>query len=162
MRKLHVAVAVVVAVTAAATASALAQATSKIAFRASYAGTAVTKVTGDRIDYKANGAGTGTLVKSSKLAGVGVGDKSNPPCAPFNGPGSITSKAGKLKLRVLPTSRACAASETDQNHVSLSGTAKVLGGTLKFRRARGSLHFSGNFTRSTGRFTLKLRGPLSY
>jgi hypothetical protein len=142
--------------------SASAQQARKVMFKASYAGTAVTKVTGNRVDYNAHGTGTGTLVKSSKISGIGVGDTSTPPCAPFNGPGSITSKAGKLKMNVLPTSRACAASETDQDHVSLSGTAKVLGGTLKFKRARGSIHFSGNFTRSTGRFTMKLVGPLTY
>jgi hypothetical protein len=161
MKRLRVAAALA-ALTALSAGSAFAQQTRQIAFSASYAGTAVTKVTGDRVDYNAHGTGTGTLVKSSKIAGIGVGDKSSPPCAPFNGPGSITSKAGKLKLSILRTSRACAASETDTNNVSLSGTAKVLGGTLKFKQARGSLHFSGHFTRSTGHFTLKLRGRLTY
>lgn len=154
--------ALVIAVAAVSATSALAQQTAKTAFKASYAGTAVTKVTGDRIDYQANGTGSGTLVKKSKIQGVGVGDKSTPPCAPFNGPGSITSAAGKLKLSVLRTSRACAASESDTDNVSLSGTVKVLGGTLKFKRAKGSLHFSGHFTRSTGRFTLQIRGTLTY
>jgi hypothetical protein len=162
MKKFMWAVGVVAVLTTFAAASALALQTSKISFSASYAGTAVTKVTGDKIDYQASGKGSGTLVKASKIQGVGVGDKSNPPCAPFNGPGSITSSAGKLKLSVLPSSRACAADESDQNNISLSGTAKVLGGTLKFKKARGSLHFSGHFTRSTGKFTVKLRGPLTY
>ena len=162
MKRLYLAALLGAVVTAALASTAFAQHASKVTFKASYAGTAVTKVTGDRIDYTANGTGSGTLVKSSKISGIGVGDKSTPPCAPFNGPGSIVSKAGKLKMKVLPTSRACAASEQDQDHVTLSGTAKVVGGTLKFKRARGSLHFSGKFTRSTGKFTLRLIGPLTY
>lgn len=162
MKILYLAVVLGALASVALTSPASAQQVRKVTFKASYAGTAVTKITGDRVDYAAHGTGTGTMVKSSKISGTGVGDKSTPPCAPFNGPGAITSKAGKLKLKVLPTSRACAASETDQDHVSLSGTAKVLGGTLKFKRARGSLHFSGNFTRSTGSFKLKVIGPLTY
>jgi hypothetical protein len=144
--------------------SAVAQQSRKIVFKGSYAGTAVTKVTGDRIDYNAKGTGSATLVKSSKISGIGVGDKSTPPCAPFNGPGAITSKIGKLKLNVLKSSRACAANEQDQDHVTFSGTAKVLGGTMKLNRARGSLHFSGKLTRSTGHFTITLRsiGSLTY
>lgn len=148
--------------TAAFTGSALAQHAAKVQFKASYAGTATTQVNGNQITYSAKGTGTGTLVKSSKIRGTGTGDKSNPPCAPFSGPGSITSKAGTLKMKVLPSSKGCAASEQDQDHVSLSGTAKVTGGTLKFKRARGSIHFSGKFTRSTGKFTVKFIGPLTY
>ena len=163
MKKLrYSAAALVVAAVAVAAGSAFGAQAKRISFSASYAGIAVTKVTGNQVNYSATGTGTGTLVKKSKIKGVGVGDKSNPPCAPFNGPGSITSAAGKLKLSVLPTSRACAASEEDTDNIGLSGTGKVLGGTLKFKKARGTLHFSGHFVRSTGKFTLKVKGPLTY
>jgi hypothetical protein len=163
MNKLrYVAPTLIVAAVAAAAGSAFGAQAKRVAFSATYAGTAVTQVTGNQVNYHASGTGTGTLVKKSKIAGVGIGDKSTPPCAPFNGPGSITSAAGKLKLKVLPTSRACAASEEDQDNIGLSGTVKVVGGTLKFKRARGTLHFSGHFVRSTGKFTLKVKGPLTY
>jgi hypothetical protein len=162
--RLYVLAAMLISATAVLASSALAAQQSKhIVFKGKYAGTAVTKVTGDRVDYNAKGNGSATLVKTSKISGTGAGDKSNPPCAPFNGPAAITSKIGKLKLKVLPSSRACA-SEQDQDHVDFSGTAKVLGGTLKLAHARGSIHFSGKLTRSTGHFTVSLRsiGSLTY
>jgi hypothetical protein len=145
----------------------------KVTFSATYAGTAVTKVSGNTIAYTASGKGlqsaTGVGMpagaKASKLVGLGKADKTNASdsgCAPFNGPATITSTAGKLKVTVIPTSRGCAASQDDQDNVNLSGSVKVSGGTGKFKTAHGLLKFSGHFNNSTGAFTVKLfKGTLT-
>ena len=132
-------------------------------FAASYAGRVTEQVSGQDVTAIASGRGTGTLVRASTLAGVVQATTANPPCSPLSGPGTIKSSAGKLKLKIQPTlSRGCAASEEDQNDITFSGTAKVVGGTLKFKKARGTLHFSGHYDRTVGTFTTKLTGRLTY
>jgi hypothetical protein len=44
----------------------------------------------------------------------------------------------------------------------VTGTAKVVGGTLKFKKAKGSLHFSGHYDRKAGTFNVTLTGSLTY
>ena len=61
-------------------------------------------------------------------------------------------------MTVLNSSQGCAASETDQNNMSLRGWVKVQGGTGKYTRAKGKIHFTGHYNRSNGAFTVKL-GP---
>jgi hypothetical protein len=39
---------------------------------------------------------------------------------------------------------------------------KVTGGTAKFSKARGTLRFTGHYNRSSGAFTVKLKGTLQY
>lgn len=133
-----------------------------IAFKGSYAGKVTEKVNGQAVTALASGAGSGTLIGKGKLTGTVTATTANPPCSPINGPGTITGPAGKLKLTVVTPSRGCAASETEQDSITVSGTAKVNGGTLKFKKARGSLHFSGHYDRKTGTFNVKLTGKLTY
>jgi hypothetical protein len=132
------------------------------AFTASYSGTVTEKVSGQIVTATAKGKGVATMIGKSTIAGTVVATTANPPCSPFKGPGVIAAKLGKLKVKVLPTSRGCAAGEDDQNNISLSGTAKVIGGTGKYRAARGLLRFSGHYDRGSGAFTVKLRGTLKY
>lgn len=136
--------------------------TSTALFSASYAGTATEKVDGQKVTAVTTGTGTGTVVRKSKLSGVVNATTAEPPCSPLSGPGTIAGTVGKLKLTILPTSRGCAASEEDQNHISVSGTAKVVGGTLAFRKARGTLRFTGHYNRETGAFDVKLTGSITY
>ena len=110
----------------------------------------------------ANGAGKGTAVGVGKLSGVVKATTANPPCSPILGPGTISGLKGKLKVNVTVPSRGCAAGEDDQDNITVSGTAKVTGGTLKFRKAKGSLHFSGHYDRKSGAFNVKLTGSLTY
>jgi hypothetical protein len=131
-------------------------------FSASYSGQVTEKVDGQNVTATATGKGSGTLVKASTIAGVVQATTANPPCSPFNGPGAIKSSLGTLKLAVLPTSRGCAAGEDDQNNISLSGSAKVTSGTGKFKKAHGTLRFSGHYDRAGGAFTVKLTGVLTY
>jgi hypothetical protein len=149
-------------VTFAALAAATALASSSVAFTGTYTGKVTEKVDGDTITALASGTGKGTIVGTSKLSGTVTGTKANPPCSPLSGPGTITGPRGKLKITVVSTSRGCAASEEDQDSITLSGTAKVTGGTLKFKKARATLHFSGHYDRKSGSFNVKLSGKLTY
>jgi hypothetical protein len=131
-------------------------------FSGSYTGTATEKVNGQTVTAAARGKGTGTLVGKSTITGTVVANTSDSPCALFGGPGVIAGAKGKLKVKILPTSRGCAASEEMRDNISLAGTVKVTGGTAKFSKARGTLRFSGRYNRSSGAFTVKLKGTLRY
>jgi hypothetical protein len=148
------------AVAALVAASALAGGAKAIAFKASFAGTATSKLTGERVDIAARATGTGTLIGKSKLSGAGVGTKSGDvTCVPFSGPGTIvTSTRLTLKFVVQPSSSGCAGE--DQNQVTVSGAAKFMGGTGKFKLARGTFTFTGYYDRGTGAFSVKFTGSL--
>ncbi len=63
-----------------------------------------------------------------------------------------------LKFVVQPSSTGCAGE--DQNQITVSGAAKFMGGTGKFKLARGTFTFSGYYDRGTGAFTVKFTGTL--
>ena len=132
------------------------------AFIASYSGTVTEKVDGQTVTATPRGKGTGTPIGKGVLTGIVAATTANPPCSPLNGPGTLAGTAGRLKVKLLPTSRGCAASEEDRNNISFSGSAKVTGGTGKFRAARGTLRFTGHYDRGDGSFSVKLRGTLKY
>jgi hypothetical protein len=148
-----------VAVAAAVAGTALGSST---AFTARYAGTVTEKVNGTAVTAVPNGKGTGTLIGKSTLTGIVKATTANPPCSPLNGPGTLAGAKGKLKVTLLPTSRGCAASEEDRDSISFSGSAKVIGGTGKFRKAKGTLRFTGHYDRAGGSFSVKLKGTLKY
>ena len=151
-----------VALAAIVATSAFAAAQKKITFSGSYKGTVTEKVDGSNVTAIAAGAGKGTVIGSGKLAGVVKATTANPPCSPILGPGTVSGPKGKLKITVTTGSKGCAASADDQNNILLSGTAKVTGGTGAFKKAKGSLHFSGSYDRQGGKFNVKLSGPLTY
>ena len=66
----------------------------KVAFTATYTGTAVVQVTDQVAAISANGNGKGTLLGASTISGKGTADGSVQPCAPFTGPGTMTSPNG--------------------------------------------------------------------
>jgi len=109
-----------------------------------------------------NGTGSSTAVGKGKLIGTPAGTTANPPCSPITGVATITGPKGNLKVSLLPTARACAASEDDQDNISVVGDAKVAGGTKLFKKAKGKLHFSGTYDRKAFKFTLKFTGKLTY
>jgi hypothetical protein len=135
------------------------------AFTATFKGTVTEKVDGQMVTASTKGSGKATLLGKSTIAGLVTANTSTATdsgCAPFNGPGTITGTGGKLKVTVLPASRGCAASQEQQNDITVSGTVKVGGGTGKYKKAKATLHFSGHYDRSSGAFTVKLTGKLSY
>lgn len=151
-----------VAITAVVAGTALGAAQSKVAFKGTYVGKVTEKVDGSNVTASASGAGKGSVIGVGKLAGVVKATTANPPCSPILGPGTISGLKGKLKISVTTGSRGCAAGEDDQDNITVSGTAKVTGGTLKFRHAKGSLHFSGHYDRKGGTFNVTLTGSLTY
>ena len=153
-------VAAAAAVVALAAGSALAGTSVKrIAFTASYSGTAVTKVTDGIADISATGSGKATLLGAGKITGTGKGDTSVQPCTPFSGPGSITGAGGKLLFTVLSGSSGCG---DDGGHVfSITGKAKVTKATGKLKKAKGTLKFTGVYDRDAGTFTVKFKGTLT-
>jgi len=151
-----------VALAAVVAGTAVAATQTKVAFKGTYAGKVTEKIDGSNVTATANGAGKGTAVGVGKLSGVVKASTANPPCSPILGPGTISGLKGKLKVNVTVPSRGCAADADNQDDISVSGTAKVTGGTLKFRRAKGSLHFSGHYDRKSGVFNVTLTGPLTY
>lgn len=154
--------AALVVLAAIATQAAFAATSTTVTFKGAYAGTVTEKVDGQSVTALASASGSGTAVGKGKLTGTVNATTANPPCSPLSGLGTIAGGVGKLKLSLATTSRGCAASEDDQNSITVSGTAKVTGGTLKFRKARGSLHFSGHYDRQAGTFNVKLTGTLTY
>jgi hypothetical protein len=145
----------------AGTAWGAASATAKVVpFTAKYAGTATTKVTDNLATITANGVGTGTLIKKSKLTGNGVADTSQQPCVPFTGPGSMANATGtKILFKVLPGSTGCG--DEEGNVFSVSGRAQVTGGTKAFRKAKGSLKFTGIYDKGQGTFSVKFTGKVT-
>jgi hypothetical protein len=132
------------------------------AFVAKYSGTVTEKVDGQQVTAVPRGKGTGTPIGKSTLTGVVKATTANPPCSPLNGPGTLAGAKGKLQLSLLPTSRGCAAGEEDRDNISFSGSAKVIGGTGKFRGAKGTLRFSGHYDRAGGTFNVKLSGTIKH
>jgi hypothetical protein len=135
---------------------------SSSALVAKYSGTVTEKVNGQVVTAVPKGKGTGTVIGKSVLTGTVKATTANPPCSPLNGPGTLAGATGKLQLTLLPASRGCAASEDDQNNISFSGSAKVTGGTGKFRGAKGTLRFTGHYDRAGGTFNVKLTGTVKY
>ncbi len=134
-----------------------------ITFTGNYKGKVTERVDGQTITAVAVGTGLGTLIGKGTVAGKVVATTSaDSPCAPFKGPGTIKGAKGTFKLSVLTGSRGCAASEDDKDNISMAGTAKVVGGTGKFIKARGTLRFTGKYNRTSGLFTLKLTGKVTY
>jgi hypothetical protein len=131
-----------------------------VGFTAKYSGKVTEKVSGQTVNAAVKGTGTGNLVGKSAISGAVVATTSDSPCAPFFGPGSITGPKGVLKLKVTPTSRGCAAGEDDRDNISVSGTATITGGTKKFKKAKGTLRFTGHYDRSSGAFNVKLTGSV--
>lgn len=165
MKRFRVPALVIAALALAAVTAASALAAHSAAFTASYKGTATEKVSGQTVNATAKGTGSANLLGKGGINGgvtANTGAAASTGCAPFNGPGKITGAKGTLKVTVLPSSKGCAASQDDQNNISLSGTVKVKGGTGKFAHAKGNLHFSGHYDRSSGAFNVKLTGPLSF
>ena len=145
-------------------ASALAAPAAKtVPFKATYAGKATEKVSGQDVTALAKGAGKASVLGKSTITGTVKGTTANPPCSPFGGPGTIKSGKGTLRVTVLNSSQGCAASAEDQSNISLRGWVKVKGGTGKYKRAKGKIHFTGHYDRSSGAFTVKLGpGKLTY
>ena len=161
MRHFRIPLALVTLALAAVLVSSAAAAT--ISFSGSYKGKVTEQVNGQVITAVTIGTGIGTVIGKGTVGGKVVATTTaDSPCAPLKGPGTIKGAKGTFKLSIVSGSRGCAASEEDKDNISIAGTAKVVGGTGKFIKARGTLRFTGHYNRTSGLFTLKLTGTVTY
>jgi hypothetical protein len=132
----------------------------KVAFSATYSGTATVQVTDQVAAISANGSGKGTMLGTSSITGKGTADASQQPCAPFTGPGTMIAANGtKLAFTVVSGSQGCG---DEQGQVfSLSGKANVTSGSGALKKAKGLLKFSGVYDRGQGTFSVKFSGILA-
>jgi hypothetical protein len=132
----------------------------KVAFVATYSGTANVQVNGNVANISANGTGTGTKLGSGSISGTGTGDSSQQPCVPFTGPGVMTGAAGTKLSFTVPTGAQGCGDEAGQVF-SVVGNATVTNATGKLAKAKGTLRFTGTFDRGAGTFSVKFTGTLS-
>jgi hypothetical protein len=92
------------------------------------------------------GTGTGTLLGKSTVSGTGsapAGSQTDP----ITGKGVLSGGGSKLMLTAVTSkSFGTAAGTATPTSVSVSGVAKVTGGTGKYKGATGNLTFKGSFT----------------
>lgn len=130
-------------------------------FTATYAGAAIVRATSDSTaDISAKGKGKGNVVGVSTIVGIGAGSVGDP-CSSWRGKGTITSKLGKLNFTINPGAQACPGAD-DPNQNAITGTAKLTGGTLAFKKAKGTLRITGNYDRGTGKYTATFKGKITY
>ena len=155
----YVGVLAAAAVAAVAVGSALASTAAPRPFKAAFTGKAVVKVDGQAADITATGAGLATLLGKSRLTAKGAGTASDP-CPLFGGLASITGTGGKLNFRIPP---AAGSGCTDEQGTTfaLVGRATIIGGTLKYRKAKGTFKFTGTFDKGTGNYSVKFTGLLT-
>lgn len=133
----------------------------KAAFSGSYAGRAVVSATSDTAaSINAKGAGKSNVLGAGTLTGLGVGFQASP-CNTFTGKGSIKGKLGQINFTLAAGAKACP-SASDSNQNAITATAKVTGGTLKYKKAKGLLKITGNYDRGKGTFTSTVKGAITY
>jgi hypothetical protein len=128
-------------------------------FTGSYSGKASVKVKGSSITINSvNGTGKSTL-GSGKLTGKNGHGRANQAqgCGFFKGAATITGKKGSIHLYLSESkTKACGKG----NSIAVRGSASVKGGSGKYKKAKGSLSFSGTFNKATGAFSVKFTGKV--
>jgi hypothetical protein len=91
------------------------------------------------------GSGTGTLLGRGTVSGTGSAPAGNQ-TDPITGKGMLVGGGSKLMLTVVTSkSYGTAAAASTPTSVSVSGLAKVTGGTGKYKGVSGNLTFKGSF-----------------
>ena len=153
----YVGVLAAAAVAAVAAGSALAVTAKPTPFKAAFTGKAVVKVNGQVADITATGAGVATLLRKSKLTAKGAGTQSDP-CPLFGGIASMTGTGGKINFKI-PPAGGSGCTDEEANTFALVGRATITGGTLKYRKAKGTFKFTGTFDKGTGNYSVQLHRP---
>ena len=149
----------VVIVTAVAATAALAAAPKKVAFAATYAGNATTKVDGTTATISATGTGKGLPIGAGSITGLGTGDTSQQPCIPFTGTGKMTGSGGTVTFKVLTGSNSCG--DEGGHNFTITSKLAVLSATGKLAKAKGTLRMTGTYSHDDGSFSVKVSGTLT-
>jgi hypothetical protein len=163
---LAVAIAWVVAVP---TTSSAATKTKVVSFKARYTGTASLLIDNSSVKIlSVAGIGTASLVGSGSISGTGDGTGANSLCVPFTGKGAIKGSTGSIKFSVNATkSQGCSSGQSGPVTVSVTGLAKVTGGSGSAKGAKGNLKFKGTLKLNdttgsqSGTFSGTLSGKLT-
>jgi hypothetical protein len=92
------------------------------------------------------GTGTGTLLGKSTVSGTGSAPATAQNDA-ITGKGALSGGGSKIMLTAVTSkSEGYAAGEAAPTSVTVSGVAKVTGGTGKYKGATGNLTFKGSFS----------------
>jgi hypothetical protein len=138
--------------------SAFAAPAKSIPITGKYAGTASTQVDNNTVTIAANGKGALSTLGAGTIVGNGTGDSSQQPCVPFAGTGTIKGTGGTITYRVPTGSTACG--DEGGHTFSVKGTFVVLKATGKLAKAKGSLRFTGLYSRDDGTWSIKVAGTL--
>jgi hypothetical protein len=117
-----------------------------VAFSGSYTGTM--SLLWSASDVKVTtltGTGKGATLGLTAVSGTGSSSPTSS-CDPINGTGTLSGGGSSLHLTLLTTSKACATDSAAPTSATVTGSAKVLGGTGKFRGATGTLKVTGSFS----------------
>ena len=114
------------------------------------------------------GTGSGTTAGLGEFSGSGFAAPTEQ-CAPFEGTGTLGSGADTIKMKVEPSSRACADNDAAPATINVTGKAIITGGTGKYAKASGTLKASGNFyvkamtagSTDSPSFTMSLSGTIA-
>ena len=155
----YVSVLAAAAVAAIAVGSALAATAKPTPFKAAFTGKAVVKVNGQAADITATGTGLATLLGRSTLAAKGAGTQSDP-CPLFGGLATMAGKTGKINFKI-PPAAGSGCTDEQGNTFALVGRATITGGTLKYKKAKGTFKFTGTFDKGTGNYSVKFTGLLT-
>ena len=141
-----------------ATASPVAHvAAAKIAFSGKYSGHASVTINGSSVTISSvKGTGTGTD-GTTKLAGANGTGTTSGTCAFFSGPARLSGTGGSISLAVKSSSSACGSG----TQIAVKGSATAKGTSGKFKKANGTVKFTGTYNKTTGNFTVTISGSLT-
>ena len=130
-------------------------------FKATYTGRGTGDLTATGASGRASASGSGNVIGKSTLSGAATGVAKSPTCVTFNGKAKLEGSGGSIALKARGA-QACTSGQTGGAKVAFSGTATVIGGTLKFAGAHGTLSFTGVYVEQTGSVTISFKGRVTY
>jgi hypothetical protein len=145
--------------------------TKTVSFKGKYTGTASVLFQGTDIKIlSVTGSGSASIVGTSSLSGTGeaTGGADSNNCVPFKGKGSLKGASATIKFSVSgSTSKGCSSGQSGPVTVTVTGVAKITGGTSKAKGATGSLKYKGTLKLNdtsgsqTGTFSGTVSGKLT-
>ncbi len=160
MTKMRISILAVAIACLAAASAASGLSAKRVPFTGKYSGQATTKVDGNVATISATGTGSGTVIGAGKLTGHGTGDTSQQPCVPFGGTGKLTGTAGtSISFKVVSDAKGCG--DEGGHNFSVVGHITVTKATGKLAKAKGTLKFTGVYSRDDGTFSVKFTGTLT-